>query len=392
MNDAELMSARFDTPQWAVEGLIPEGCTILAGKAKSGKSWLTLGLALSVVDGSPFLGRYPVNRGEVLYIGNEDSNQRMQKRLGQLLRGRDEMPTGLLHIETAWPSADEGGMQMLENWLQDFPTARLVVIDVMRRFNGVGYSYRQDSAKVQALDDFAHKYHVGIIAVFHMYKGPAISRTMPDWVDKIQGSVGVSGAASCIIGLARDRNEDTAVMRVVGKDVPEQDVALRWDAERGVWSAADQHASGDAADLVDDRQAVLATVESHAGSKATDVAALMGKSYVQVRALLWGMAEAGQLKRFAGRYYTPDQFEQMQQDDPLDREFAKLELEPSVLDKLVPLLSKETGIDPGRIMAFQRAFDNGHHDQARGLLGEEEAKKLAQAYKVVRERKEAMAA
>jgi predicted ATP-dependent serine protease len=40
-----------------VEGLISKGLTILGGSPKIGKSWLALDLAISVANGSPFLGK-----------------------------------------------------------------------------------------------------------------------------------------------------------------------------------------------------------------------------------------------------------------------------------------------------------------------------------------------
>jgi hypothetical protein len=308
VNDAELLTATFPAQKWAVEGLIPEGVTIFAGKAKSGKSWAALNLALSVVDGSPAFGRFSVNRGEVLYLALEDSWTRMQARLKGLLRGRDEVPTGLLHIETEWPMAEEGGMAEIENWLQDFPHARLVVIDVMRRFQGIGYSYSKDSAKIQALGALGMKYHVGIIAVFHLYKGPGVSATSPDWLDKVQGSVGVTGAAQAIIGLYRDRGGVEGLLRVTGKDVPEQDVPLVYDSGHGTWTASLEGGTVAPA-LSDERAQVLAAIEVHPGSTAPETATLMGTSYPALRHLMWAMNQSGQLVNIDGRYFTEAQAE-----------------------------------------------------------------------------------
>jgi hypothetical protein len=60
---AELLAEDFPEPRWAVPGIIREGCILLAGPPKVGKSWLTLGLGLSVASGGKALGRLDVPAG-----------------------------------------------------------------------------------------------------------------------------------------------------------------------------------------------------------------------------------------------------------------------------------------------------------------------------------------
>jgi RecA-family ATPase len=57
-----------DTPQpYLVEGIVYEhGKTVLVGKPKTGKSWLTLKLGLSVALGEPLLG-VKVAQASVVY-------------------------------------------------------------------------------------------------------------------------------------------------------------------------------------------------------------------------------------------------------------------------------------------------------------------------------------
>ena len=57
---SDLMALELPDPRPAVRGLIPEGLTLLAGKPKTGKSWLALQIALAVAaDETPleFSGR-----------------------------------------------------------------------------------------------------------------------------------------------------------------------------------------------------------------------------------------------------------------------------------------------------------------------------------------------
>ena len=54
---------------------IPEGCTILAGRPKIGKSWLMLAVGLDVA----------CEGGDVLYLALEDNERRLQTRMAKLL-------------------------------------------------------------------------------------------------------------------------------------------------------------------------------------------------------------------------------------------------------------------------------------------------------------------
>ena len=82
---SDLQQEDFPEPRWAIEGLLPEGLTILAGPPKVGKSWLCLGVSLAVALGGVALGHISVERGDVLYFGLEDSKRRLKDRLESLL-------------------------------------------------------------------------------------------------------------------------------------------------------------------------------------------------------------------------------------------------------------------------------------------------------------------
>jgi putative DNA primase/helicase len=54
---AELVSKEFPPVRWIVPGVLPEGTVLLAGKPKMGKSWMALGLCVSVATGTrPWVG------------------------------------------------------------------------------------------------------------------------------------------------------------------------------------------------------------------------------------------------------------------------------------------------------------------------------------------------
>jgi hypothetical protein len=64
---AWLTGQDFPDLRFAVEGLIPEGLTLLIGPPKAGKSWLALALLLAVASGGVALGVIKTPARRVLY-------------------------------------------------------------------------------------------------------------------------------------------------------------------------------------------------------------------------------------------------------------------------------------------------------------------------------------
>jgi len=60
LSATELDAMEFPPMKWAVQDVLPEGATIFAGPPKVGKSFLTLGLTLSIACGGTALGSIPV--------------------------------------------------------------------------------------------------------------------------------------------------------------------------------------------------------------------------------------------------------------------------------------------------------------------------------------------
>lgn len=69
----ELFTANFPKEQWLVEGLIPlGGLTMVSGEPKSFKTFFIQDLAVSVLTGGLYLGRFPVTQGKVLFVDEEN--------------------------------------------------------------------------------------------------------------------------------------------------------------------------------------------------------------------------------------------------------------------------------------------------------------------------------
>lgn len=86
-----------DAEDWVIRDLVPRGePALVAGPPKTGKTWLTLDVALSVALGTPWLGDAFENTmpgpSRVLVLAFEDARRRLRKRVWELGRARGITP------------------------------------------------------------------------------------------------------------------------------------------------------------------------------------------------------------------------------------------------------------------------------------------------------------
>jgi hypothetical protein len=193
---AELLGKTIDPIRFIVEGLIPEGLTLLVGKPKLGKSWLAILFALLAAAGNPVFG-FRTRCHEALYIALEDGERRLQGRLQYL--GAGKLPRlERFHYRTGWPTLDRGGLEELEQWMSSHPETRLIVIDTWAKIRGhlPGKDrYSEEYALLGALQTFALKHGIALVLVHHLRKEGA-----DDWIEQTSGSQAMTGAADTILG------------------------------------------------------------------------------------------------------------------------------------------------------------------------------------------------
>ena len=301
MSAAALMDKELPPVKWAVSGVLPEGVAILAGKPKMGKSWLALGLCVSVAAGGYALGKIPAQCGGALYLGLEDQERRLQRRLKKILAG-DAAPGGL-EVAWSWPRLDQGGAEALRTYLEDRPDLRLVVIDTLKKIrpreSGSRGVYDLDYEALEPLLPLAAEYGVAILVVHHLRKLEA-----GDPFDMISGSTGLTGGVDGALVLKRDRGKQDATLAIDGRDVEEPtELALRWDADIASWSLM-----GDAEEfrMSEERRGIvdlLRRVGEPLGPK--DIAQVLGRNYGAVRVMLSEMVKDGLLASPSRGKYIP---------------------------------------------------------------------------------------
>ncbi|HEX3642915.1 MAG TPA: AAA family ATPase [Ktedonobacteraceae bacterium] len=230
----DLMKKQFPPIEYAVPELLPMGLIVLGGKQKIGKSWLDLNIAMAVASGGIALGKYQVKQGEALYLALEDTERRLQDRIGQLL-GPGSIAPKDLHIETKWPRLDSNGIAKLEVWIIAHPRTRLVIVDpwvkvkprVKSRNGETGYDAEYEA--LAGIKELADKYGICILIQFHLRKANA-----DDPFDELNATTGVTACADGFISIKRGRGDAEGTVYASGRDYKEE-VNLAIAFNNGFW-------------------------------------------------------------------------------------------------------------------------------------------------------------
>jgi hypothetical protein len=296
---SELMGVDFPEPVWVVPNLLPQGLTLLCGKPKMGKSFLALTIALELSSGSKVLGRIPINPISVLYLALEDTYRRLKGRLSEMIFGASAPDN--LHFYTQWDKVDQGGIEQLDDWLNQHPDVKLVIIDTFERFRPAqkrnSNLYSDDYAAVERLKNIADARSIAFLAVHHLRKMES-----DDPLDMISGSTGLSGAADSLAILKRERGSADAFLYVTGRDVVENDYALKFDGDFCRWKIV-----GNAQEfkMSESRMQIIRYLTNVGHPKsAKEISERLGKKYNTTRSILSKMMADNQLYQPAeGKYY-----------------------------------------------------------------------------------------
>ena len=224
----ELLSTPLPPVKWIIPDLLPAGLALFAGPSKAGKSWLTLWLCLQVAQGKPMWGR-EIEPHTVIYLSLEDTFNRLQKRLLQLV-GSEEAPERLV-MQTECSSIGQGLEEQLTSFIYQHPDTGLIVIDTLQKVRSSDQNnsmYASDYKEISALKALADKYNVCILLIHHLRKQAA-----DDPFLQIAGSNGLMGASDTSWVMQRKRMSQTASILVTGRDMDNK--TLRLHEENCVW-------------------------------------------------------------------------------------------------------------------------------------------------------------
>lgn len=301
---------KFQELRWAVRGILTEGLGVLAGAPKVGKSWFGLAVLLAKATGSPALGCIDTEPGPVLYLALEDGKRRLQDRARKLLDGKP-IPANIDFIIKGNPIQLE---EAVREWLGKHRGENpLVVIDTLQKMRpastpGVS-AYELDYRHVSRLKVLADD-HPGstVLLVHHTRKDKGAG----DFLEAVSGTFGISGAADYTVVLTRNRQENTGLLAVTGRDVHEAEYQLtnedgNWILTGGSLDAAAKAAQDGMAtrNLGDDAAAVVQYASDHGPVTPKQVEAAVDLPGTTVRSYLTRAVDAGRLQKHGRGRYGP---------------------------------------------------------------------------------------
>ena len=298
----DLSKKEIPDVKWFVDGILPEGLTILAGDAKIGKSFLAWNFALAVASEGMALSKINVESSHnVCYMALEDPEKLLQERLH--LMCPDGVPNNVFIVDTFLAlKFDENGLKVLGDYL-DETQSEILIVDTWghvkpnpQLMNGT--SYDTDYAGLMPVQRFAHERNIAVILVTHTTKGKNVENQFND----IQGSMGMQAGCDTMMILARDQGSH--VLRIKGRRIMETEYAMTLND--GIWVL-----EGDAEEfnMSDERKDLLELIRESGvdGLKVKDLVELTGKSQPLVSKLLKKMVAEGVIVRpqSRGNYFIP---------------------------------------------------------------------------------------
>jgi hypothetical protein len=297
---AQIAKMEFPPISWIVPGIIAPGLTVFSGAEKLGKSWLSMGIGITLATGGRALGKIKTDQTTVLYLSLEDTDKRLNYRIKQL---HAETVENLFFINQ-W----NGGISALREYLKENPSIRFVIIDTLVKFfPRVDFNdYSGMTNALTPLKYIADELDIGIMIITHTKKGGNTKDTGSDWMDQTLGSKAINATADQTLTLKRARSEGRAYLNIVGRDVEEQELVLTFD-RYCQWTV-----EGSKSEVMesDTRQLIYDWLkENGASGPAAVYKGLRKEGYTgtqsTIQKILLKMADAGQLHHGSGVYVIP---------------------------------------------------------------------------------------
>jgi hypothetical protein len=187
---SELLDANEALPplEYLVDGLFAKNDVILfAAYGGSLKTWIVLSLMLAIQSGQRWLGAYPVQQGNVLFLDYESGRYEALRRLKLLAKGSKVPPIryrwdgGHLHTEATWAAIETEVVKY---------DIKLVVIDSLAAgSNGQDENDARFATPLSFAAKLAEEYGVAVWFIHHERKGDGSG------AEKIRGTSALYNAA-----------------------------------------------------------------------------------------------------------------------------------------------------------------------------------------------------
>lgn len=219
-----------------IPGILPlRGLAAIGGAKGIGKTWVLTDLALSVANGVPFLGRYPVEvPGPVLVIQTEGSRRPAAARYDAIARGKGLDPAEAMYgVDFVWRRGLMLDVEDHLRWLRDKAILYALIIDDTLRDSHGGEENSNDvgGRLARELRTIANEGPTFIFAQHFSKAGPD-SPNLP-FLERFRGNSALIGALDGALMLERNRGATRTTATVYCRDdLAEDPFTFAWPAER----------------------------------------------------------------------------------------------------------------------------------------------------------------
>ena len=207
---AELYESDLPLKPVIIDGILRSSEIMnLIAAPKTGKSWLTLHLALSIASGREWLG-HACSKQKVLYIDNELHHETSMNRLKLVLNAAqipfDEVKDAFdfWHLRGKWKSVEEIGFRLADFKAKGYG---VIIVDAFYRALPLGTDENDNSAITNIynmLDRFAQELGCAFILIHHTSKGNQSQKSVTD----VGAGAGAQSRAADTHAIIREHNEE----------------------------------------------------------------------------------------------------------------------------------------------------------------------------------------
>lgn len=292
----DILSTQYPDPVWIVPDIISTGLTILAGRPKIGKSWLTLQISQAVAEGGIVLGKQ-VQQASVLYIALEDNERRLQDRMKQ--QGWTKKAAQNTTFFTAHEFRNHVGPLHRAGWrsleaIIKVEGYQFCVVDTLSRAF-MGLKDMNDSQEVTAaltpLQELSMSNGIGLLFIDHHAKPKG---TSPNPIDDIMASTAKSAVLDTAMGLYKDTQSGTTRLLAEGREVQPVDLTLEFDTLNGCWNS-----KGSTGQFVNNlaEQEIIDFLAAAGGASLADITKAMNKDKGNTSRRLLRLEQLGIIER-----------------------------------------------------------------------------------------------
>ncbi len=147
----EFIQKEYPDPQWVVQDLFASRTVnMISALSSSGKTWMSLAVALSVAQGIPLFGHFETTKQGVLIVNEEDSERQLQGNIKELTKEKDINIYLHINHEIKFEEHTEQIIQEMENKKLSF-----VIFDSLTRLHN---REEKDSKEMNKVYDYLKRF------------------------------------------------------------------------------------------------------------------------------------------------------------------------------------------------------------------------------------------